>query len=48
MRLRDMLKICLVSLKSEPQYAYKRDAYIKNMYLFDKHAIIKSESWSSK
>ena len=27
-----MLKICLVFLKSEPQYAYKRYAYKKNMY----------------
>ena len=29
MRLRNMLKICLVFLKSEPQYAYKRYAYKK-------------------
>ena len=27
-----MLKICLVIWKSEPQYAYKRYAYKKNMY----------------
>ena len=27
-----MLKICLVFCKSEPQYAYKRYAYKKNMY----------------
>ena len=27
-----MLKICLVFWKSEPQYAYKRYAYKKNMY----------------
>ena len=28
-----MLKICLVFWKSEPQYAYKRYAYKKNMYI---------------
>ena len=28
-----MLKICLGFCKSEPQYAYKRYAYKKNMYL---------------
>ena len=28
-----MLKICLGSWESEPQYAYKRYAYKKNMYL---------------
>ena len=33
MRLRNMLKICLVFFKSEPQYAYKRYAYKKNIYL---------------
>ena len=27
-----MLKICLVVWKSEPQYAYKRYVYKKNMY----------------
>ena len=27
MRLRNMLKICLVFWESEPQYAYKRYAY---------------------
>ena len=27
-----MLKICLVFWKYEPQYAYKRYAYKKNMY----------------
>ena len=27
-----MLKICLVFWESEPQYAYKRYAYEKNMY----------------
>ena len=27
-----MLKNCLVFWKSEPQYAYKRYAYKKNMY----------------
>ena len=27
-----MLRICLVFWKSEPQYAYKRYAYKKNMY----------------
>ena len=32
MRLRNMLKICLVFEESEHQYAYKRYAYIKNMY----------------
>ena len=32
MRLRNMLKICLVFWESEPQYAYKRYAYKKNMY----------------
>ena len=31
MRLRNMLKICLVFCKFEPQYAYKRYAYKKNM-----------------
>ena len=30
MRLRNMLKICLVFLKSEPQYAHKHSAYRKN------------------
>ena len=29
MRLRNVLKICLVFWKSEPQYAYKRYAYKK-------------------
>ena len=29
MRLRNMLKICLVFWKSEPQYAYKLHAYKK-------------------
>ena len=29
MRLRNMLRICLVFWKSEPQYAYKRYAYKK-------------------
>ena len=29
MRLRNMLKICLVFWKSEPRYAYKRYAYKK-------------------
>ena len=33
MRLRNMLKICLVFWKSEPRYAYKLHAYKK------KHAI---------
>ena len=28
-----MLKICLGFWKSEPQYAYKRYAYKKNMYV---------------
>ena len=32
MRLSNMLKICLAFWKSEPQYAYKRYAYKKNMY----------------
>ena len=32
MRLRNILKTCLVFWKSEPQYAYKRYAYKKNMY----------------
>ena len=32
MRLRNMLKICLVFCKSEPRYAYKRYACKKNMY----------------
>ena len=27
-----MLKICLVFWESEPQYAYKRDAYKKHVY----------------
>ena len=38
-----MLKICLVFWKSEPQYAYKRYAYKKNMYdilySFNKHSV---------
>ena len=29
-----MLKICLVFWESEPQYAYKRYAYKKNMYAY--------------
>ena len=29
MRLRNMLKICLVFWKSDPRYAYKRYAYKK-------------------
>ena len=29
MKLRNMLKLCLVFWKSEPQYAYKRYAYKK-------------------
>ena len=33
MRLRNMLRICLAFWKSEPQYANKRYAYKKNMYL---------------
>ena len=28
-----MLQICLAFWKSEPQYAYKRYAYKKNMYM---------------
>ena len=28
-----MLKICLVFWKCKPQYAYKRYAYKKNMYI---------------
>ena len=31
MWLRNMLKICLVFWKSEPQYAYKRYAYKKHV-----------------
>ena len=34
MRLRNMLRICLVFLKSEPQYAYKRYAYEKKHALY--------------
>ena len=34
MRLRNMLKICLVFWKSEPQYAYKRYAYKKTCIAF--------------
>ena len=34
MRLRNMLKICLVFWKSEPQYAYKRYAYKKTCMPF--------------
>ena len=33
MRLRNMLKICLVFWKSEPQYAYKLYAYKKKHVL---------------
>ena len=36
--LRIMLKICLVFWESEPQYAYKRYTYKKNMYMFLKTA----------
>ena len=32
MRLRNMLRICLVFWESEPQYAYKRYAYKKHVY----------------
>ena len=35
MRLRNMLKICLVFWKSEPLYAYKRYAYKKTCTCFD-------------
>ena len=31
--MRNMLRICLVFLKSEPQYAYKRYTYKKTMYV---------------
>ena len=31
MRLRNLLKICLVFWKSEPQYAYKHYAYKKHV-----------------
>ena len=34
MRLRNMLKICLVFWESEPQYAYKRYAIKKTCILF--------------
>ena len=34
MRLRNMLKICLVFCKSEPRYAYKRYAYKKEHVVF--------------
>ena len=37
MRLRNMLKICLVFWKSEPQYAYKRYAYKKTCNLQLQH-----------
>ena len=37
MRLKNMLKICLGFWKSEPQYAYKRYAYKKNMYCESKN-----------
>ena len=33
MRLRNMLKICLVVWKSEPQYAYKGYAYKKHVFI---------------
>ena len=33
MRLRNMLKICLVFWKSEPEYAYKRYAYKKKKHV---------------
>ena len=39
MRLRNMLKICLVFWKSEPQYAYKRYAYEKKMYIVYQNVI---------
>ena len=32
MKLRNMLKIWLASLKPEPQYAYKRSAYKKTLF----------------
>ena len=35
MRLRNMLRICLVFWKSEPRCAYKRYAYKKNMYMIN-------------
>ena len=35
MRLRNMLKICLVFWKSEPQYAYNRYAYKKTCNQLD-------------
>ena len=42
MRLRNMLKICLVFWDSEPQYAYKRYAYKKNMYFIRTNTHFKS------
>ena len=33
MRLRNVLKICLIFWESEPQYAYKRYAYIKKKHV---------------
>ena len=35
-----MLKICLVIWESEPQYAYKRYAYKKNMYFISNNSEI--------
>ena len=43
MRLRNMLKICLVFWKSEPQYAYKRYAYKKIYKGFER-----SSQWQLK
>ena len=39
MRLRNMLKICIVFWESEPQYAYKRYAYKKKHVLFGLDAL---------
>ena len=46
MRLRNMLKICLVSWKSEPHYAYKRYAYKRKTCMMVMMSIsdLKSES----
>ena len=49
MRLRNMLKICLVFWESEPQYAYKRYAYKKNMYfIFLPHTVAFLVIWERK
>ena len=46
MRLRNMLKICLVFWKSEPQYAYKLYAYKKKTCILPLDGYKKSTSYT--